>query len=792
MLGYPVEDHIVDIRYYRPRGDDKEAWDNIDITGFMGQRMQIKVNFLCKDSILAAPLAIEIARVPRSRPHRAARAACRSSWACSSRRRWSPTATRRNMPSIRRDACCWTGWHWVVPRCRACADRTELRRSFDPSCRETRRPQAHPLRGREGSIAERAFGRLGACCAGTPSDVALRLTAAALAAARLGDLDAAVLRALGLRRGERAASARGLRCRGGRPRRRACARCCARGRRRGRGRGTSRAGFRRRPRAPAARRRDLPGKPRIVLEPPENHAEHCLVVAVFGVLLCPAFGADPEPVFLAALAHHLHNADCRTAASPARCCSGDHLGAVMPRHRHALAQLPEPLCARGRGGAPHPARRRHARRPRLPRRRRDRPRDADRPAPARREPDHGTRAGRDGARARGARSSPSRSRSSPRWRCRDPCLAPTPAAAGGRHAAFASRWRRRALAGGRRHRLSARRPRGADRRALGQLDAGERGGALALLLADQDDWWDGPAADAARLPPSGARARPLDFRDAMAALGFGRVGDYFAHRWSDPTFLAGLALMEAHWTGPADRLRARLRHRPLPARADRRGVAGTGADVVFAKLWLARHWVVRRRRALVCFDAAAPWPSPTHASTSCCARTRSTSWNPRRRSLARCARCRRRRARCSSATSTTATRPTSPPARRVTRPTCASLFPGAVAYDDGELTRAVADGARLSPRPLARLRARRGLSLCGGAGRDAPGRRRRRLALPRRDPLQREPALRRGPIAWPSRALSRRVRARATYPSATAGAAPPLAGRDGSAPRELVDLPERW
>ncbi len=62
ILGYPVEDHIVDIRFYRPRGDNKEAWDNIDITGFLGQSMQIKVNFLCKDSILAAPLAIEIAR----------------------------------------------------------------------------------------------------------------------------------------------------------------------------------------------------------------------------------------------------------------------------------------------------------------------------------------------------------------------------------------------------------------------------------------------------------------------------------------------------------------------------------------------------------------------------------------------------------------------------------------------------------------------------------------------------------------------------------------------------------
>ncbi|WP_245238818.1 inositol-3-phosphate synthase [Methylobacterium platani] len=63
ILGYPVEDHLVHIHYYRPRGDDKEAWDNIDVTGFLGQRMQIKINFLCKDSILAAPLVIEIARV---------------------------------------------------------------------------------------------------------------------------------------------------------------------------------------------------------------------------------------------------------------------------------------------------------------------------------------------------------------------------------------------------------------------------------------------------------------------------------------------------------------------------------------------------------------------------------------------------------------------------------------------------------------------------------------------------------------------------------------------------------
>ncbi|WP_238995253.1 inositol-3-phosphate synthase [Sphingomonas solaris] len=62
ILGYPVENHIVMIHYYKPRGDNKEAWDNIDLTGFLGQKMQLKLNFLCKDSVLAAPLAIEIAR----------------------------------------------------------------------------------------------------------------------------------------------------------------------------------------------------------------------------------------------------------------------------------------------------------------------------------------------------------------------------------------------------------------------------------------------------------------------------------------------------------------------------------------------------------------------------------------------------------------------------------------------------------------------------------------------------------------------------------------------------------
>jgi myo-inositol-1-phosphate synthase len=53
--------HVVRINYYPPRGDAKEGWDNIDIKGWLGYPMQIKVNFLCRDSILAAPIVLDLA-----------------------------------------------------------------------------------------------------------------------------------------------------------------------------------------------------------------------------------------------------------------------------------------------------------------------------------------------------------------------------------------------------------------------------------------------------------------------------------------------------------------------------------------------------------------------------------------------------------------------------------------------------------------------------------------------------------------------------------------------------------
>ena len=97
----------------------------------------------------------------------------------------------------------------------------------------------------------------------------------------------------------------------------------------------------RQPRAGAT----CPGKPRLVLEPPENHADHCLVVAVLGVLLSQHYTADPAGVFLAGLAHHLHNAELPDSGFAGEMLLGDELGPVMARlFDRALAALPAPVA----------------------------------------------------------------------------------------------------------------------------------------------------------------------------------------------------------------------------------------------------------------------------------------------------------------------------------------------------------------------------------------------------------------------------------------------------------------
>ena len=136
----------------------------------------------------------------------------------------------------------------------------------------------------------------------------------------------------------------------------------------------------------------------------------------------------------------------------------------------------------------------------------------------------------------------------------------------------------------------------------GLVAAGETDRARVLLLADADDWWTEPPPPAEQLARVPA-ARTL--REAMDLLGMGRVADYFAHRWSDPTHLAGLALLQAHWPGErpvvdvACGVGAHLRE------LSRRGPGDLlGIDVVWAKLWLARRFVCPSAR-YVCADLTA-------------------------------------------------------------------------------------------------------------------------------------------------------------------------------------------
>lgn len=94
------------------------------------------------------------------------------------------------------------------------------------------------------------------------------------------------------------------------------------------------------PRAGATR----PGYARVVLEPTENHAEHCAIVAVNGVVAAPLYGADPAAAFLTGLCHHFHNARLPDAGDAGDHLLGDQLHAIMETFRFmAIAELPPEL-----------------------------------------------------------------------------------------------------------------------------------------------------------------------------------------------------------------------------------------------------------------------------------------------------------------------------------------------------------------------------------------------------------------------------------------------------------------
>lgn len=202
--------------------------------------------------------------------------------------------------------------------------------------------------GRPGSIADHAFLRAwSALVAGEdPTTVAEAETAAAVAGARLAGLDGPVLRGAGLSADDaRAVRTRAIDEVGG---------------------GLD-AGLRDRlvaapdptddlthtpafattlvdqPRAGAT----APGRPRLIVEPPEDHGEHCWAVAVYGALLAPAQDADPGEAFLLGLAHHLHNVALPDAGFAGEILLGEHLEPVIERlTARELATLPGPLADR--------------------------------------------------------------------------------------------------------------------------------------------------------------------------------------------------------------------------------------------------------------------------------------------------------------------------------------------------------------------------------------------------------------------------------------------------------------
>lgn len=195
------------------------------------------------------------------------------------------------------------------------------------------------------SLASRLFrGAWGALLAGqAPLDVALLATADTIAAARLGGVDGAVLVGAGLTGAEAAEVlarsfdevsgpidpdlAARLRGQLGQALRPGAAPAFAEA-------------LIRQPRAGAT----CPGKPRIVLEPPEGHGDHCMVVAALAVVLAPRYGADPAAAFLAGMAHHLHNASLPDSGFAGEMLLGQHLGPVMQRlFARELATLPAPL-----------------------------------------------------------------------------------------------------------------------------------------------------------------------------------------------------------------------------------------------------------------------------------------------------------------------------------------------------------------------------------------------------------------------------------------------------------------
>ena len=335
----------------------------------------------------------------------------------------------------------------------------------------------------------------------------------------------------------------------------------------------------------------------------------------------------------------------------------------------------------------------------------------------------------------------------------------------------------------------------ADRRdladaALAALDDGDTEGALVLLLSDQDHWALTPPPDETALRHLVRNQATLSFRAAMDLLALGPVSTYFAHRWSDPTFLSGLALAQSHWRSPGcvvelacgagHYLRAFTEH------------ANTviGCDLVFAKLWLARHYL-SPDATLLCFDAAAPWPLPDDAADLLFCHDAFYFLANKPQAAAEMQRVTPRillgHMHNALVDNLSSGAPLDPAGY-------AALFSDPTLFDDRELTAAFVEArAPVASNHLADAPA---IALTSGAG--APGPATGVLAVPPTGTkLRRNPLYVDGTIVWPSARYAAEYGALATYPVTTDAPERALAGADPlidamALRRVLVDLPECW
>ena len=321
------------------------------------------------------------------------------------------------------------------------------------------------------------------------------------------------------------------------------------------------------------------------------------------------------------------------------------------------------------------------------------------------------------------------------------------------------------------------------------LADGDVAGARVALLADADDWWGEDP------PPPAQLARVVDagtLREAMDLLGMGRVGDYFAHRWSDPTYLARLALLQQHWPGDRPVVEVACGTGHFLRELSRRGLRDLlGIDVVWAKLWLAQRFVCPAA-SYVCADVAVDLDLDVGLDIGLDSDAVQPAYVLCHDALYFLSKGRAVRAMRSLAGeggtvvvghTHVADRLSSGEPLRAQE--YADLLGTDLLYDDDELTGALLAGRPPVPAPAADLEASEAVALvagdpCAPAPHD--------LGEPL-GPLVPNPLYADGRLRWPSERYAQEYGPRSTYlPEAWPEPLPPDAARR----RLLVDLPERW